>query len=401
MKNFILGLIIILTPFIYAQNDEWKFSGEAQIRSQLDGKSFFEKKFVSQPEMRIRAGVKRTFLDKVTFFLQVQDSRQFGEESSTVSNSKNLDLNQGYVILSELFDLPVDIQVGRFQIIYGTERFFSSNNWSNIGRVFDAIRFSLNSGIKADLFMIRHNQRQNDIYGLYLQKNFSQVHTVELLSFYDFTLPVLNSSISAPVNELKQLTTAITYFGHFNKFGIIAEAAYQLGDDNGKKIDAYLLAFQASHNYNPFTFTIGADFLSGNDSNSGSNKRNYFIHSYGSNHKYYGFMDYFNNGTANTGGSGLHDFYFNLDWKLHQSKWNASLAFHNFTTNKPGVGGEKVLGQEIDLTIDYSFLKGTKISAGASAFFTGKLTELRNKSTANPDVKKVTLWSFIMLRTSL
>jgi hypothetical protein len=241
--------------------------------------------------------------------------------------------------------------------------------------------------------------RQNDIYGLYLQKNFSEAHTVELLSFYDFTLPPMNSSISAPANVLKQLTTAITYIGNFQNFGITAEAAYQLGDDGGQKIDAYLFSLQASHNYDPFTFTLGADFLSGNDGSS--NKRKYFTHSYGSNHKYYGFMDYFNNGTANTGGAGLHDLYFMLDWKLPQSKWNASLALHNFTTNKPGTGGETVLGQEVDLTIDYSFLKGTKISAGASAFFTGKLTELRNKSTANPDVKKVTLWSFIMLRTSL
>src|SRR3989337_1540658 len=80
-------------------------------------------------------------------FIQLQDSRVFGAEGTTVgfANAGNensiLDIHQGYFDVKKLFDLPLTVRVGRQEIVWGDHRVIGNFVWSNYGRVFDGGRF--------------------------------------------------------------------------------------------------------------------------------------------------------------------------------------------------------------------------------------------------------------------
>src|SRR3990170_6126782 len=84
--------------------------------------------------------------EHLRIFIQLQDSRVFGMEGSTVGfaadNANNrIDIHQGYFDIKKLFDLPLTVRVGRQEIIWGDHRVIGNFVWSNYGRVFDGGRF--------------------------------------------------------------------------------------------------------------------------------------------------------------------------------------------------------------------------------------------------------------------
>lgn len=79
-------------------------------------------------------------------FIQLQDSRTFGGEGTTIGfaadgPNNRIDIHQGYFDVKNLFDLPLTARVGRQEIIWGDHRLIGNFVWSNIGRVFDGGRF--------------------------------------------------------------------------------------------------------------------------------------------------------------------------------------------------------------------------------------------------------------------
>lgn len=124
---------IILSSILFALNafsalaeekkDDIKVSGQLQSRFELDERDF---NYTTTPyfpmSLKTKLGFEKSF-DKVKFFAQIRDSRMFGEELSPTANFKNLDLQQGYVNLEDLFDSKLSLQVGRFELSYGTQRF--------------------------------------------------------------------------------------------------------------------------------------------------------------------------------------------------------------------------------------------------------------------------------------
>ena len=96
-------------------------------------------------EQRTRLNVDAT-ADDAKVFLQVQDSRKWGSEGSTVDTADNgnggIDLSQGYVEFGKLFDKPLSVRIGRQAMAYGEHRLVGSLEWSNNARRFDAIKFS-------------------------------------------------------------------------------------------------------------------------------------------------------------------------------------------------------------------------------------------------------------------
>ena len=106
MKRIIFILVFTsVLSFAQNENDDWKFSGQIQLRSEIDGRDFRHRTHpLTFASLRTRVGVEKTFMDKVTFFVQIQDSRVFGEEGNTLTAIDNIDLHQGYVTLKQLFD---------------------------------------------------------------------------------------------------------------------------------------------------------------------------------------------------------------------------------------------------------------------------------------------------------
>ncbi len=89
--------------------------------------------------------------EHLRMFIQLQDSRAWGSEGTTVvyaagasdagPENSMLDLHQGYFDIRKLFDMPLTVRAGRQEIIWGDHRVLGNFVWSNVGRVFDAARF--------------------------------------------------------------------------------------------------------------------------------------------------------------------------------------------------------------------------------------------------------------------
>ncbi len=428
MKNLYKILIfpLILISVNFAQQDlgdGWNLNGQIQLRSEIDGRDFSNKTHpLTFASLRTRLGVQKSFAEKITFFVQFQDSRVFGKEPSTLTSTENIDLHQGFVKLNKIFGWDWSIQAGRFEMAYGTERFFGAVGWHYVGRSFDGLRLSILPDCwNLDLFALTIKESANyignatgglysfpqeptpasSIYGIWKQNKVSENSKFDLFGYYE----VNREKIGLDTCRLNIFTLGGSYWGNFGKFSTIIEAAYQLGDDLGKDISAYLISAAGNYNFGEVKLGLGADILSGTDLEDFDTKMNTFQPTYGTNHKFYGYMDYFINIRSNTFYQGLHDFYFTANYAPEECNWNFGLYFHHFMTNQmlpvstinePEPKDQSILGQELDLTVKYSFVKGTTLTWGGSLFFPGNLM----KAFFYPR-EDVAFWTYAMITANL
>jgi hypothetical protein len=104
----VLTLTFVLNVDLAAQ-EKWKLSGQIRQRFEMDDKDFdSETNSNNFNLLRSRLGITFAPEEDVTAFFQVQDSRTFGEETSTLGDGSadNIDLHQGYIKIKNLFDLP-------------------------------------------------------------------------------------------------------------------------------------------------------------------------------------------------------------------------------------------------------------------------------------------------------
>lgn len=417
MKKIILLFAIFFitqSNLSYSQEiDGWKFNGQIQLRSEVDGRDFSN---ATHPytftNMRTRLGVGKSFDEKVQLFVQFQDSRVFGEEPNTLAAIDNIDLHQGYVKIIKPFGLNLNVQAGRFEVVYGTERFFGAVGWHYVGRSFDGVRFNITpDDWNLDLFALTlkesvgyignatpaiypYPQQQTpsfSIYGFWKKNNLSEKSSLDIFGYFE----VDRTDVMPDTNALEIFTLGGSYFGNYGKLSTVVEGAYQLGKRAGIDVSAYLVSAQLKYLMNEFSAGLGADLVSGNDPNS-TDKYRAFSTSYGTNHKFYGFMDYFINVAANTGGLGLNDFYLKTQYIPENSKFEFAADVHHFMSNQKSVTDKNTFGQEIDLTVKYKFVKGTTITWGGSIFMPGDLM----KAIFTPR-EDTAFWTYLMITANL
>lgn len=412
MKKIFL-LIVFITFFTSSFAQElsgWKINGQIQLRSEVDGRDFSNRTHpFTFASIRTRLGVEKTFEEKVQLFVQFQDSRVFGEEGSPTTYTSNVDLYQGYLKIMKPFGWDLYVQAGRFAIIYGTERFFGASNWSYIGRSFDGVRFSVMPDCwDLDLFALTLNESvsyinnpapgiypfpQNEtpsqsIYGFYKKNKLSDKSKFDITGFYEID----REDVAPDTNRLGLFTLGGTYWGNYGDFSTVLEAAYQIGNRGVRDVNAYMISLSGFYKINNTTLGLGTDILSGNDPNN-PEKSNAYIPSYGTNHKFYGYMDYF---PSNTSGLGLNDFYFKSTFDLPGTDFSLSADIHHFMSNQKSSDGKNTFGQEIDLTLVYKFIKGTNITWGGSLFFPGDLM----KALYAPR-EDAAFWTYLMITANL
>jgi hypothetical protein len=421
-----LIFMLLLSTTLFAQKDlgdGWKITGQVALRSELDGRDFSNETHpLTFASLRTRLGVEKSFKNRVLLYIQLQDSRVFGSETSTLSNSKNLDLHQGYVKLNKLFNWNWSIQAGRFEVSYGTQRFFGAVGWHFVGRSFDGVRFGIapeKFGIDLFALTVREsvsyigNARpgtypypqeptpSHSIYGIWKKTKFDDNNKLDLFGYWEIN----RFKVGDEPCRLNMPTLGGSYWGTFGKISTTIEAAYQFGDMIGKDISAYLVSASVYYQVSIAKLGLGADILSGTDPDDASTKMNTYQATYGTNHKFYGYMDYFINIPVNTMFLGLNDFYITSYFKPQDSKWSFGANIHQFMSNKsseitlPGNSSptsENTFGQEIDLTVKYGIIKGTTLVWGGSVFFPGGLM----KHMFDPR-EDIAYWMYVMIIANL
>ena len=149
------------------------------------------------------------------------------------------------------------------------------------------------------------------------------------------------------------------------KSGALNAAGTEAGDKGG-----YLIAARVGKKFGNVTMkpklTLWADYLSGTEiSDAIDGDTNSFNTLFDTGHKFYGFMDFF----LGTQGTGLIDLAVKVAVQP-MAKTTVKVDFHHFQRAEESVvGGNKTLGQEVDITLVYKYSANMKMVAGYSRFF--------------------------------
>tara|TARA_B100000315_G_scaffold213773_1_gene211895 strand:- start:533 stop:1777 length:1245 start_codon:yes stop_codon:yes gene_type:complete len=372
--------------------------GQLRPRWELDDKSTLATSnsddFFSQ-RSRINIGVDG---GSISGFVQFQDIRDWGEETSTIDRSADgFDVHQAYLDVKEFAGLPLNIRVGRQEIGLDGHRLIGTVNWVQTARNHDGILISGNVGPAAAAFA-------------YLRPDETDGGTSPNHDAHDwiaYSKAKINemSAISGILvwqNDDGDATTAaavdrVTFGPRFTfKSGNIkarVEGYYQTGEESDTvDTQAFMVGARVGYTFDTPkkpSITLWYDYLSGDD-NTADDKDKSFSNLYQTGHKYHGHMDYFVADANRT--LGLHDIA--VKGKISATD-NVSLhgAVHYFMTVEDAADNGNDLGTEMDLAAKWKYDKHLGISAGYSHFFNDKLSRTGAASHGDEDAD----WAYVMM----
>jgi len=384
------GLLLAVNTLVAQEfTPTYRWFGDIRVRSEIDMRDFNQLTAANTVTLlRTRLGFEAIPVENVRVLIQARDSRVFGQERdvsgafNTLSDSRNLDLHQGYVEIKKLFTDELILRAGRMELSYANERLIGTVGWHNVGRVFDGALLNINlPSASLDLFATNVGEVQPyvsvatptavryvrdvgfDFYGGYA--TIKKIDNVKLDAYllyqYDRNQAVAGKS------DLKRYTLGSYAKGKTGQIDYEAELAYQGGDRRGADVSAYMLTGTLGYSFAGSTFSrvsLGYELLSGTP--VGEMKYKTFDPLYATNHKFYGFMDYFIAIPANTGERGLEDVVARATLALSENL-TANLWLHNFSYAQP-VAGASALGQEVDIVTSYRYNTKVMFELGVSTF---------------------------------
>ncbi len=337
-----------------------------------------------------------------------------------------VDLQQAYFTLGNHKEFPVSVKIGRQELSYGDERLVGAFAWNNIGRVFDAAKvrwqnswFAL-EGFVSKIVLPDDNSFNtwndyNVFSGLNLStksipKNLTEVYFFARNDGIGSTTanPGTPPPFQAAAPPARDIYTIGARFksnpGDFGNFDYTVEGAYQFGNwkraataavrpNERDEQSAYAFAGNVGYTFADSAMTprIALEYAYGSgDSNPNDGTHGTFDNLYPTNHKFYGYMDFYS-------WQNIHDVRLCFTLKPH-SRLSVALEGHAFwmadtadslynvggaarTTPGSTVGGGNgfnlnpsygnYVGSEIDLVAGFIVNKFINLEAGYGHFFVG------------------------------
>lgn len=395
------ALLILLAAHPCAAGDfqpSVRFLGDLRIRVEADGRDFdLSSRMNAFALMRTRFGLEAHPAEKIRVCVMARDSRVFGTEVdatgafNTISDSRNLDLHQGYVEVSEFLSERITLRLGRQELSYGNERMIGAVGWSNVGRAFDGglLRFDLGAA-SVDLFGMNVAETQSypaaatpastaaarengqHFLGLYSGWNGLGAHRLDLYLLYQGE----NLQTSTGFIDFRRVTGGAYAKGSLGASIYEFEGAYQAGERGAADVAAYELAGLAGYAFEGSLVSqvaAGYEYLSGTP--AGETDDTSFDPPFATGHKFHGFMDYFTSIPAHTGNLGLTDLLGRVNLRISESV-SAAAWYHRFRLAEES-GGEDLLGDEFDITATWRYATPLLFEAGVSTFLPGPLMRAR------------------------
>lgn len=378
---YLLSVLLIFTFSTLAQQTV-KFNAQFRPRFEIDNKDFNKSNDASSfTLLRTRIGVQFNPSVDLSGYIQLQDSRYMGGETTTTTDMKNVDIHQAYFKIDNLFSLPIDFKFGRMEMTYNNERVIGVSNWGNVGRSLDGVLLSIKSeAVKVELFGFKELEKLG--FGDTLDQNIYGA-AFDLALVNDFKIqPIFIWQKYVPSSQISRFTLGSYFKGSWGGFTHEEDVYYQFGKQKINKVDydikAFMFGINASYNFDlsskPF-IGAGLDYYSGDD-NLTDTQYKVFNTVYGTGHKYLGYMDYFTNIPNDTYSLGIADFIFKGGLNLI-TDLKASVLFHILNANagyklKSG-STTKQFGNEIDFTVNYTYNKYVTFESGLSFFSPGDI----------------------------
>lgn len=398
MKTYLkIGFIFLLVlTFYFEGNAQFILNGEIRPRLEVrNGYATFATEY-DKPAVfftqrsRLNVDYKN---DHFRTYISLQDVRTWGDEDQVVDVPSTA-LHEGWGEL--FFNKLLSLKMGRQELAYEDYRLLGNVDWVQQARSHDAAVLKFNkNGWRADAGGAFNNLRENDFKTAYLlnnyrvllfgyaNKTFKEKLTVSLLHITDGFEEV--DSLSDTINYRHTFGPILTYKS--GKLELNGSFFYQFGNLSDKDIRAFMATFSAQYKVNKLTLRAAVDIVSGTNALNTLNKENNsFSTLYATNHKFYGFMDYFTNLPLHTANGGLIDPYLRLNYKFSE-KINAYADYHYFMLEnnvadlmKPSVAINKELGSEIDAVLNYNIFPLVNLQAGYSMMFgTSSLETLKKR----------------------
>jgi hypothetical protein len=355
-------LLLGLLATSAAEAQRVSFSGQVRPRYEYRDPGGDERdEFVS---MRVRAGLEAELADDVSVFLQLQDVRLWGEETSPLGDFRAdaFDLHQGYLVIDRLGGEPLAARVGRQEIALGEERLMGAVDWTPQGQAFDGVRVRFTpDDLEADLFALRTGEdsageEDGWLLGAYTVFDLDDAGTLDVYGFLQRIRDLFATD---------EFTVGGRYALDRGRAHARMEAAAQLGERSSADVSAYLVALAAGLDLSDdVRITLWYDYLSG-DADPGDDETNVFRTLFATNHRFYGYADLFLDIPAHTGGRGLQDAALKLAYSPSQ-RTSIELDVHTFRVARRGTLVDAHLGDEVDLTVRHRLRAALGVTAGLS-----------------------------------
>ena len=415
-NTLLLAACLAVTSLAYGQ---FTLSGEIRPRAEFRDGFKTINTAASDPAFFIEQRSRLYFNyqeDRLQFHLALQDVRIWGG-TSQIYKADNA-LTNLYEAWGEYqFSSRASVRVGRQALDYDNARFLGDLDWAQQGRSHDAVKFVYQDTSGWELHVGgAYNQGYDppeprrvagtfyDVNGNYKTMQFAWLH--KSWASASASLLILNDGRQRSDSTVAFRQT-YGFVGNWSlgdvKLG--NEIYYQGGKDPaGLDVSAWLLAANATFNTAVTPLTLGVDYLSGSDAQDQTNHA--FNPLYGTNHKFYGLMDFFyvgNNHGQEGRTAGLVNFYAKAKFKLGE-KSALITHVHHFqspTAVQPGEGsGENLssgLAQEIDLVYNLNISPTINFKLGYSHLFSTESLEAL-KGGAERQGANQWAWSMISFR---
>ena len=356
---------------------------------------------------RVRLNFDYKHTDRLHLYISLQNVNVWGQAPQIQS----FDRTGGMSVFEAYAEFPLvntlSAKVGRQVIALDDDRIFGSLDWHPAGRSHDAVNLNWTPSEKWTLrgffaynqsgstttptlnvntpsgqnFTPGWGQDYQHLQALHAHYSISEAHQLSLL----FANLGYRTDDSADQN---MQTFGAHYTGKSNQLSYGASAYMQTGKNaGGTEKSAYMFAVNAGYKFSPiFGLTAGVDYLSGNASDDTSGKDKKFNPFSGTNHKFYGFMDYYYVGAPGSNAApsaGLLNPYLTANVRTGE-KSNLSATYHFFAPAAKFETDKKYssLGSEIDLVYNLKVQPFIGLQVGYSTYFANNGTKAL-KGTAN------------------
>lgn len=437
-KKLLIGAIALLG----ATSSFAQFSLEGEYRPRFELRNGFKKPILNGQEpaafaehrARLTAGYKT---EKYGFKMSIQDVRIWGETGQINKSDQLLSAHEAY---GEYYASEKStFRIGRQEVAYDGHRLIGTLGWAAQARAFDAVRY-LYKDDKGNQFDAMASWNQTGfgdgapepaklVGNTYATANGGGTTRIfnlglpkaQLMAYYkksfdkgDIGIMALHdiyNSAGTTDNTYSDFSLGISpnfksgkliYGGQFYYTG---GERYSAGMDKNVDLSGYMVNLYLQHTGIKGAPLLGVDYLSGDDESTTEIEG--WAPKYGTNHKFYGFMDYFYVGNGHGGGNemsaGLIDLYLKTTFKVgEKSKLLAHLHYFaapekrtNSTSGKSYDGG---LGTELDLVYVRPLTQGVVLKAGYSQMFgtTDTMKQLKF-GDASQEIADMQSWGWVMI----
>jgi len=370
-----LLLAALLSPLPATAQNQPHLTWKGEIRPRLYGREPVSGHWDQWISMRTRLGLDARLDPGLGLYVQIQDVRFWGEETTHRDRSGDaVDFHQAYLEVDSVPGIGGLIRVGRQEVSLAEGRLISAPDWGQAGQSFDGANWirSLGRGhfhlvyIRLREASTSSHDQSADMTGAWLALPVEEMGTLELLAIHER---------SGDPSVGGQSTFGSIWKQSSGNLSLRVQGMVQAGERDGVDVSAYMMAVRGTLSVlgGKGNITLWYDHLSG-DADPDDGEIGAFSTLFGSRHRYYGRADYFLNLPEDTGGLGLRDAALKLALEP-TSLLSLNLDLHSFRTAQTGSLSNQHLAEEADLWIRYRFREAMALEVGYSLTWAGTAME--------------------------